>query len=290
MSAEIFALVALSAIFHASWNLISKRAASAGASFVLAYRLSSTLLFAPWVIYIVWVDGVSWSIPMVAFIVLSGLIHLVYSLALQRGYQLADLSVVYPVARGTGPFLSSIGAFLWLSEQPSLPGVVGMLCVVGGVLLIATGGNWRLFVQTQAWVGVRWGLSIGLLIASYTLVDAYNIKHLNVAPVVLDWFMGLAITAMMVPTGWARRKIVLRQMKGKWRLAVAVGILSPGAYILVLYALQQGAQVSLIAPLREMSLMVGTLAGFFILKEKVSRLRLAGCAVIITGVVLLAQH
>lgn len=165
-----------------------------------------------------------------------------------------------------------------------------MLCVVGGVLLIAIRGNWRLFSQTHARVGVQWGLSIGLLIACYTLVDAYNVKHLSVAPVVLDWFMGLTITAMMMPTAWLRRKTVLQQMRGRWWLAVAVGILSPGAYILVLFALQQGAQVSLIAPLREMSLMIGTLASFFILKEKVSRSRLAGCAVIIAGVVLLAQH
>jgi uncharacterized membrane protein len=77
-------------------------------------------------------------------------------------------------------------------------------------------------------------------------------------------------------------------MRGKWGYATAVGLLSPLAYILVLYAYRLGGQVSLIAPLREVSLMLATVAGFFILKEKASAARLVGCAVIIAGVILLS--
>jgi len=200
------------------------------------------------------------------------------------------LSVVYPVGRGTGPLMATLGAYLWLGEPPSAQGVAGMGCVVAGILLIATQGNWRVFTRPQAWVGVRWGLLIGMFIASYTLADAYSVKGLHVAPVVLDWFAGLGIVFMMGPGAWVGRDLFVQKMRGRWGLALLVGVLSPLAYILVLYALQHGARVSLVAPLREMSLMMATLAGFFILKEKVSVARWAGCLMIIAGVVMLATH
>jgi drug/metabolite transporter (DMT)-like permease len=290
MTLQIFLLVFLAAILHATWNLISKQAAAAGAAFVFSYRLFSTLLYSPWVFYVLWHEGMAWSIEVALFILLSSLLHLGYGLCLQRGYQRADLSVVYPIARGTGPMLSTLGAYLWLNEQSSSAGVLGMCCVVAGVLLIATQGRWRVFTQAQAWVGVRWGLLIGCFIACYTLSDAYSVKILYVAPVLLDWFAGVGITCMMAPSAWMQRRNMWLQMRGNWRWALAVGVLSPMGYILVLYALQHGAQVSLVAPLREMSLMIATLAGFFILKEKVGPGRWLGCVVIIAGVVILASR
>lgn len=290
MTLEVFLLVVIAAGLHAAWNLISKRAASAGASFVFSYRLCSTVLYAPWVLYILWNDGMAWSWPVAAFIGLSSALHLGYSICLLRGYNAADLSVVYPVARGTGPLLASAGAFMWLAEVPSTFGVLGICSVVAGILLIATQGNWRQFAQPQAWIGIRWGLLIGLFIAAYSLSDAYSVKVLLVAPVLLDWLSACCGTLLLAPSTWVRRARMVEQMRGKWGLALAVGALSPLAYILVLYALQQGADVSVVAPLREMSMMMATFAGFFILKEKVSPMRWAGCVIIIVGVILLSAH
>ncbi|MDS1141535.1 DMT family transporter [Pusillimonas sp. SM2304] len=289
MTPEIFGLVVCAAALHAAWNLISKKAAAAAGHFVFSYRLISAVLYAPWVIYILWADGMSWSVPVVVFIALSSILHLGYSLCLQWGYHAADLSVVYPMARGTGPLLSSLAAFIWLGEQPSTFGVLGILSVVVGILLIASDGKLRRFASPQAWAGVRWGLFIGLFIAAYTVTDAYSVKVLLVAPVILDWLSALGNALIMAPRAWLRRTSMMQQMRGKWGYALAVGALSPMAYILVLYALQRGGQVSLVAPLREMSLMMATLAGFFILKERASAARLLGCAVIVAGVVLLAR-
>ncbi|HEU0230275.1 MAG TPA: DMT family transporter [Burkholderiaceae bacterium] len=290
MPLDLFLLVCLAAVLHATWNLVSKRASSAGASFVLAYRLFSTLLFAPWVIYVLWFDGMAWSLPVVAFIALSSVLHLFYGIYLQRGYQAADLSVVYPIARGTGPLLATAGAFLLLGEQATASGLIGIACVVIGVLLIATQARWRMFLKPQAWVGVRWGVVIGIFIACYTLSDAYSVKALGIVPVVLDWMGGLGMTCMLAPTAWLQRNKLRDRMRGKWGLAFIVGLLSPTAYILVLYALQHGAPVSLVAPLRETSLMVATLASYFILKEKVGPARWLGCIVILLGVVALSGH
>src|SRR5690606_6112486 len=158
MTPEIFALVVCAAALHAAWNLISKRAAAAAGHFVFSYRLISTILYAPWVAYILWVDGMHWSMPVIFFIALSSILHLAYSLCLQWGYHAAVLSVVFPMARGSGPLLSSLAAFDWLGEQPSTFGVLGIFCVVAGILLIASEGNLRRFATPQAWSGVRWGL------------------------------------------------------------------------------------------------------------------------------------
>ncbi len=290
MTLQTFLLVVIAAGLHACWNLISKRAASAGASFVFSYRLCSVVVYAPWVVYILWNDGMAWSWPVAGFIGLSSALHLAYSICLLRGYRAADLSVVYPVARGTGPLLASAGAFLWLAEAPSALGILGICSVVAGILLIATQGNWRQFAQPQAWVGIRWGLFIGLFIAAYSLSDAYSVKVLLVAPVMLDWLSACGSTLLLAPSTWVRRVHMMEQMRGKWGLAVIVGVLSPLAYILVLYALQQGADVSVVAPLREMSMMMATFAGFLILKEKVSPLRWLGCVIIIAGVILLSAR
>jgi len=289
MSYASLILVVLAAMAHATWNLLAKRAAMVGPVFVFAYGLCATLLYAPWVVWILLHEGMHWTWPVVLCILASSALHLGYSLCLQRGYQVADLSVVYPIARGTGPLLSTTGAFMLLGEPATATGIAGMLCVVGGVLLIATQGRLSLFRQPQAWLGVRWGVVIGLFIAAYTVVDAYGVKTLLIMPVLFDWFTCVTRTAMMTPHVLQRRAESWRAMRGHWHLALAVGLLSPLGYILVLYALRNGAPLSLVAPAREMSMMLGTLAGMFLLREKVGIGRLAGCGAILVGVVLLGS-
>ncbi|WP_245516293.1 EamA family transporter [Ancylobacter aquaticus] len=116
MALPTLLLVILASFIHAAWNLLAKRAASVGPAFVFAYNLVACVAYAPWVLYLLAEDAIRWTWQGGAFVLLSGLIHLAYSLCLQRGYQVADLSVVYPVARGTGPMLSTIGAVLLLGE------------------------------------------------------------------------------------------------------------------------------------------------------------------------------
>ena len=126
-------------------------------------------------------------------------------------------------------------------------------------------------------------------IAAYTVVDAYGVKVLLISPVLFDWFTCVTRTTMMTPHMLRRRTQAWESMRGHWHLALAVGLLSPLGYILVLYALRNGAPLSLVAPAREMSMMLGTLAGMFLLREKVGPGRLAGCLAILAGVVLLGS-
>lgn len=282
-------LVVLASILHATWNLLAKRAAGAGPVFVFAYNLVSCVAYAPWVLYLLVQGRITWTAAAAGFVLLSGCIHLAYSLCLQRGYQVADLSVVYPVARGTGPMLSSIGAFLILGETPTGSGIAGLLLVVAGILLIATQGRLAAFARPEAQAGVRWGTATGGLIACYTVVDAYTVKMLGIAPVVLDWFSNLLRFFLLLPLVLANPRRALASMRGHWWTAVGVGLLSPLSYILVLAALTDGAPLSLVAPMREMSMMVGALLGMLVLREAVGPWRLVGCGVLVGGVILLAS-
>jgi drug/metabolite transporter (DMT)-like permease len=281
-------LVVVAALLHASWNLLAKRAASGGAVFVSAYNLVACVAYAPWVFYLLAQGGLQWTWPILGFVFLSALIHLGYSLCLQRGYQVADLSVVYPIARGTGPMLSSIGAFLLLREMPSHEGLAGLALVVIGIGLIATAGDLSAFRRPGGAAGVRWGLATGGLIACYTVSDAYTVKTLAVAPVLLDWFSNSIRFFLLGPVALANPRRAMEVMRGHWWIAIGVGLLSPLGYILVLAALSSGAPLHLVAPMREMSMMVGAMMGMLLLRERISAARLAGCAILIGGVILLS--
>lgn len=160
MSIVTLLLVVLAALIHAIWNLLAKRAADVGAAFVFAYTLLGCLVYAPWVIWILWRDGMPWSLAVLVCIGLSGVLHLGYNLSLQRGYQVADLSVVYPVARGTGPAVATVGAIVLLGEPAGINALVGVGAVVIGIVLIAARGRWSRFRQSQALAGIGWGASV----------------------------------------------------------------------------------------------------------------------------------
>lgn len=185
--------------------------------------------------------------------------------------------------------LSTLGAFLILGEMPSGRGVLGLLFVVGGIGLIATQGDLSAFRRPGGQSGVRWGAATGGLIASYTVVDAYAVKTLGIAPVMLDWFSNLLRFFLLAPLVAANPRRAIEAMRGHWRIALGVGLLSPLSYILVLAALTAGAPLSLVAPMREMSMMVGALLGMLVLHEKVGPWRLAGCSVLIAGVIFLSS-
>lgn len=282
-------LVMLAAACHATWNLAAKRSAHAGGVFLFWTTLLSSIAFMPWALWIMAQASFVWAWPMLAAIVASGCLHLAYSHALQTGYRKADLSVVYPIARGTGPLLSSIGAFVLLGEVPGPLRLLGLLGVVGGILLIATDGRWSTFASPAAAAGLRWGLLTGGLIAIYTLVDGSAVKLLLLSPVVLDWGANVVRTMLLVPQVLRDRAGATDAMRGHWISAWTVALLAPFSYILVLWAMQRGAPLSVVAPMREMSMMLVALLGMILLREPVGRARLAGCVLMVAGVVLLAQ-
>lgn len=279
MSLLALTLVLLSAFLHASWNLLAKRV-SRGAEFVWLFVACSAVLFAPAAGYLIWREQPRIGLLEIAFILGSALLHLGYMLALQRGYRAGDLSLVYPLARGTGPALAVVGAVLIFGERPPPVAILGVVLVVLGAFVLAGGERLFRFVDGRA---VAYGLVTGLFIASYTLSDAYVVTELALHPLIFLWFSELLRALILAPTAFKRRSEVRELWATRRREVLGVAILSPLAYLLILVALQV-APVSYVAPAREISILIGTALGTGLLREGERGRRLGAAAVMVAGV------
>lgn len=289
MNSAILLLVFLAAILHAAWNLASKFVSGDSGDFVFSHRLVAAVLYAPWVFYIL-VDSYDkyLDIWVISFIGLSSILRLVYSICLQHGYKIADLSVVYPTARGAGVLLAALGAFFILDEAVTAAVVFGISLVVLGIFLLGFHSGSGAAVRNLLARGGQWGLLIGLFVGIYTISDAYSVKSLRVDPVVLYWLTATTGTVILSPRSFSRSSQLVSFIRANWIPVFIVGMLSPLSYILILYAYGLGGNVSVVAPLRESSLIIGVLAGFFVLKETPSVAKVSGCLSIVAGAALLA--
>ena len=288
MPLSALVLVLVAAFLHAAWNLLAKRAGAAGTVFVWCTATLSTLLWAP---VAIGVDGAalaSLSASIWACVAASALIHVLYFVALLRAYALADLSVVYPVARGTGPLLAALAALAFLGEALGAIGSMGLAMIVAGTFTIAGGfALLRGARSPRVLQGLGWGALTGLTIAAYTINDGYAVRELGAPPLLFDW-LGIAGRALLLaPFAWAFRARLRPALRSDWRVILAVAVLSPAAYILVLYAMTL-APAQRGSPARELSMLVATLFGARLLGEPDMWRRLIGAALIAGGVACLS--
>jgi len=291
MSLSALALVMLAAILHAIWNIAAKHVGG-DQRFSLLTSLLVSVLWLPAGLWFGWQEVPRWGWPEWAAVMLSAGVHLFYFNALLTGYRLADLTVVYPLARGSAPLLSVVAAVLLLGEQLSLFVGAGVLAVCGGVFLIAGGpAIWRQSAdpaqRARLHAGLRWGLITGALIACYSVIDAYAVKVLLIGPVIYDYVCNLLRVPLQLPLLLRHRAGLLALWRKQWKHALIVAVLGPLAYILVLYALTL-APLSHVAPAREMSMLVAALLGGRLLGESDRGLRILGAACIAMGVLALA--
>lgn len=276
------ALVVAAALAHAGWNLCAKQVPTGGAVFVWLYGSMTAVVCAPVAVVSVLVLGQRPSPSWLVAMGVSGLLHLTYFVLLQRGYAVGDLSVVYPLARGTGPLLAVIVAVLVLGERPGVVPLVGAGLVVAGILVISGFGGGR------AWsVGALYGLATGGLIAGYTLWDAHAVTTLAVPPVVLLAGTGICECVVLGPLALSRRAYLATLWRRHWRAVIVIAVLSPLSYILVLFALRL-APVSMVAPARELSIVFASLAAWLVLGEPDPKRRLGGAGLVVLGVAAIA--
>jgi drug/metabolite transporter (DMT)-like permease len=292
MSLAALALVLVAALLHAAWNIIAKKVGG-DSRFALMTSLIVLVLWAPVCLLAGVRDALPrWGWAEWAALLASALVHVGYFIALLRGYRVADLTVVYPVARGSGPLLASIGAVLWLGESLSWLGaggggavVFGVFCIAGGPALLTKAKDPLQRARVRA--GLRWGGLTGALIAAYTLVDGYAVKVLLLSPILVDYLGNALRVPFLLPLALNDRAAFAALWRVQWRAAFVIALLGPTAYVLVLYAVQL-APLSHVAPAREVSMLFAALLGGRLLGEGDARLRLAGAACIACGVVALA--
>lgn len=291
MPLSALALVVLAGLIHASWNIAAKKAGG-DVRFVAFTSLVLMVFWAPLGLWLGAQQVPLWGWREWALVSTSGLLHVAYFITLLRGYREADLTVVYPVARGIGPLLSAATAWVLLAERPGPLGVVGVLAVCGGIWLIAGGpALWARAhdpaQRERVRAGLLWGAATGVLIAGYTVVDGYAVKVLLVSPILVDYFGNLLRIPFMAPACWRDRAGFAEALRTQWKHALVMATLSPLAYVLVLYAARL-APLSHVAPAREVSMLFAALIGGRLLGEADRGWRLAGAVCMGAGVAALA--
>jgi drug/metabolite transporter (DMT)-like permease len=283
MPALALIAVLLAAVTHSTWNLYAKKAAGSR-HFVWLYSVGSIVLYLPIIAWIMVYERPHLGTIEYLALTATAVLHTGYSLVLQAGYRTSDLSLVYPIARGSGPLLSFVGATILLGERPTVLAGLGLVLIVAGILLVA--GLTREPHRAPK-AGIFFGLLTGLFIAGYTVNDGWSVKSLALSPFIIDFSGNLFRVVVLTPLALRDLPGVAREARVYAKPAAVVGVLGPLGYILVLFAMRI-APISHVAPARELSTLVGTYFGSRLLREKAVPARLAGAVCIVVGVVSLA--
>ena len=286
MTALALTLVLIAAGLHATWNLCAKRAGG-GLPFVWVVGAIICSCYVPVLaVYFAWKHPV---LPMHAawWILGSGVLKTGYALFLQRSYRTGDFSLIYPLARGTGPLLSTLAAIVLLGERPSVLAIAGGLMIIAAIFFLTDGA--KLFHESRTHLrhAIRYGVASGVFIAAYTLWDRRGVAVLGVPPILYDAGTAFTQLALLTPFAWRRRAEVAGEWREQKRWAFAVALLSPVAYVLVLTALAF-TPVSYVAPAREVSIVIGAFLGAKLLKESDAHRRLWAAVAMAAGVIALA--
>jgi drug/metabolite transporter (DMT)-like permease len=264
-----------SALIHASWNAALKGGRD---------RITDSFLIA--------VGGLATGAVVIAllgapraeawpYLALSVSIHLLYWVALFKGYAAGDLSHVYTLSRGSAPLLVAIGAGLVAHEVPTPLKALGVALVSAGVLIVGVSPH-------APWRATAWALAIGCCIASYSLVDALGARVAGSAALYVGWTTGL-MSIPMVAFALQRRgaaRLLKDSRVAPWR-GIAIGVISFAGYGLVLWA-QTIAPIAQVTALRETSVVFGALIAFVLLHERLGPRRWAGALVVALGAGLIA--
>ncbi|MFQ5882360.1 MAG: EamA family transporter [Candidatus Methylomirabilales bacterium] len=274
-------LVVSSAFLHATWNLYTKQ--SEDKLLFLWWMLGAgTLLFLPILLLGPWpaLPRQGWN-----YILASGAIHTTYYFFLGQAYERGDLSLAYPLARGSGPLLVLVSAFLFLGERPSGQGLLGIGSVVLGVLVL------HLFpgrgLDLLRGPHVPRALVTGAAIASYSIVDKLGVAVVHPLPflfylhLVSFFLLGPCLLITRGRTGLTS----LFYQRGK--VLVAAGLQNL-AYFLVLSAMTL-AKVSYVVAAREVNVVFGAALGAWWLREGYGRQKLFASAIIAAGLVLIGN-
>lgn len=290
MTLEAILLLALAAIVHSTWNLLSKRSLDKQV-FLWAATGAELFVLAPPFLYLLLlggerVPGSGW-----VFVLLSGVLEAAYVMLLGSSYQRGDLSLVYPLARGSAILFVTLFALTFLHESPSVPGLTGIVLVILGIYTMHLKSlGWRgLYIPLKALRHDRasqLALLTGAVIAGYSSVDKVGVSYVN--PIVYLYLVFLVATLLLMPYILTVRSEAVRRewLANRWAI-MTVAALSATSYLLVLFALTT-SRVSYVSSVREMSVVMAALLGTFLLREPFGPTRIVGSLLIFSGIFCIA--
>ena len=281
-------LVLISAVLHATWHLLAKRAINQEA-FLWWMNVSLSILLVPLSVFLPWKYPIVY--PGWWFIFGTVVLHTFYYAFLGRSYLYADLSLAYPIARGMGPTLVPIIGALWLKEAVTPPAKICIISVVSGIFTMCGWGSFKEILQAPLKIlrepGSRYALLTGISTTAYSVWDKIDVTYVN--PFLYMYFLVLGSALGLTPyiLLFYRERIMRIEIKKKIGSIILSGLLMFLAYGLILSALQF-SRVSYIAPAREVGIVISVIFGTLLLGERFSKERATGSCLIVFGLVLIS--
>ena len=218
-------------------------------------------------------------------VIASGLVEAAYFYTTSRAYTLGDLSVTYPLARGSAPLFIALWAILFLRERPSALGYAGILTIAAGLFLVnlPSLADVTRPLKALAQPAARWALAAGLCIGIYSTMDKVGVKFISP---LLYIYLILVVTWLALMPFERKRTLAAEWRANKWK-TIWAGIAVVGAYTLVLVAMQR-SPVSYVGSVREMSVVLTAWLGSTFLGEGKTGLRVTASALVVAGILLIA--
>lgn len=273
-------LVLCSGLAHAVWNMFAKQSTDKAVFLWVIYLPATILLFPTLVIEL---SSARFSLNEWLLLGASLAMQSVYSMLLAYTYKAGDLSQVYPIMRGTPTLLVPAIGVLLLGEKMPMWGWIGICCMLVGFIVMVGRAPGTKHTRTSI-KPVLLALSVGLCITTYTLIDKANLGYLSPLALLEVTNIGFMLGLTPAALHFNRLKSVIRNHLN----IIWIGaILSPGSYLLFLYA-ARNANVSMVAPLREVGIVFGTLLGLFVLKETQGSRRITASIAVVMGIIIIA--
>ena len=267
-------LILTSAFLHACWNAGVKRSDDKLATVIFVTTYGGLLLL-PFTLFVPLPDTELWG-----WIAASMACHLLYQNFLARALETNPLTVAYPIARGTGPFLVAIFAYFMLGDDITLIDLACISVLVAGIMFTIS------LKDAKDKKALLYPLATGLAIASYTIVDALAVRSAENAYTFIVWAGVMAGPPIMITGILQRGWGIVAASTRIWRKALPVTIAAHGGYSLALLAYTYGS-LGEVAALRETSIVFAALIGALWLKEKLNKRKLGSILLIATGAIAL---
>lgn len=265
-----FLLVILAATLHALWNFTAKKA-SGNLSVIWIGLVLAAIAIIPFLFFLSPEQTfISKAWP---FVLATGIIHAIYFFALAKAYEHGDISVVYPISRGSGIAGTAIIAYLLLQEKISSIGTVGILLISLGILLLG-------LTNIHQKRSIFFSLLVAVMIIAYSIVDKLGVGIIHP----ISYILGLVLltTFFLAPYMLIkRRRELLSAMKNMKKYSLIIGLGSGGTYLIILFVFQM-APVSYVVATREVAVALGVLLGILFLKEQSTVQKI----ICITGIVI----
>ncbi len=280
MSLLAIGLLLAAAVLHTTWNLLLKQA---GEKYMVTWwgAVIGSIAFIPAIFWLGIPSPSVWHI-----LIISAFFEIAYYIVLAEAYKDSDFSLVYPIGRGAAPALIAVWAAIFLHEQFTSGGLIGIVIIIAGLFIV--GGNDILQAHGRPGRrGILLALLLALLISVYSILDGIAVKQTNALPyVVMLFFCVPGFTSPLIFKLYGWNKLRDEFSAHGWILA-AIGVLTIGAYSLALLAYSI-SPLGYAGAIREVSVVMAAYAGWQFLGEKFGGMRVIGAVIIFIGIMVIA--